>query len=98
MAGVIRGSHVTTIDGGRFCGADDNVGGFGNVLVTGRQTQANIFIKFYFCFLFVQSIQISVERKKRLTSVEYSNIQLFMACLNFYVEIRIGHSLHRFIH
>lgn len=40
---VVRGSHVTTVGGGRFCGADDNVGGLGNVLVTGRQTQANIF-------------------------------------------------------
>lgn len=46
IAGVIRGSHVTTIDGDRFCGADANVGGFGNVLVTGRQTQANMVLFF----------------------------------------------------
>lgn len=46
---VVRGSHVTTVDGDRFCGADDNVGGFGNVLVTGRHTHANIFnVSFYF--------------------------------------------------
>lgn len=48
MVDVVRGSHVTTIDGDRFCGADDNVGGFGNVLVTGRHTQANIFIDVVF--------------------------------------------------
>lgn len=42
-ADAVRGSHVTTIDGDRFCGADDNVAGFGKVLVTGRQTHANIF-------------------------------------------------------
>lgn len=40
---AVRGSLVTTIDVDRFCGAD-NADGFGNVLVTGRQTQANIFI------------------------------------------------------
>lgn len=39
---AVRGSHVTT-DVDRFWGVDANVGGFGNVLVTGRQTQANIF-------------------------------------------------------
>lgn len=50
MAGVVRGSHVTT--GDRFCGADDNVGGFGNVLVIGRQTKANIFPSVYFFFFF----------------------------------------------
>lgn len=50
MAGVVRGSHVTT--GDRFCGADDNVGGFGNVLVIGRQTKANIFRSVCFAFFF----------------------------------------------
>lgn len=50
LADVVRGSHVTTVDGDRFCGADDNVGGFGNVLVTGRQTQANIFFVCAICF------------------------------------------------
>lgn len=57
IAGVIRGSHVTTIDGARFCGADDNVGGFGNVLVTGRQTQANIF------FALLLSININLSQR-----------------------------------
>lgn len=47
---VVRGSHVTTVDGGRFCGADDNVGGFGNVLVTGRHTHANILNAFFSIF------------------------------------------------
>lgn len=55
MVDVVRGSHVTT--GDRFCGADDNVGGFGNVLVTGRQTQANIF----FCYRFYFSCQIDIK-------------------------------------
>lgn len=42
FADVVRGSDVTTIDGGRFCGAANAVG-FGNELDTGRHTQANIF-------------------------------------------------------
>lgn len=36
-----RGSQVTTIDELRLCGAIV-VGGFGNPLLTGRQTHANI--------------------------------------------------------
>lgn len=48
---VVRGSHVTTVDDDRFCGADDNVGGFGNVLVTGRHTQANI-LNSFICLFF----------------------------------------------
>ena len=55
MAGVVRGSHVTT--GDRFCGADDNVGGFGNVLVIGRQTKANIFRSVYFLFFLKSPVQ-----------------------------------------
>lgn len=55
IADVVRGSHVTT--GDRFCGADDNVGGFGNVLVTGRQTQANIFFVLFGCFLLISKCQ-----------------------------------------
>lgn len=43
LADVVRGSDVTTIDGGRLCGAA-NAGGFGNELDTGRHTQANIFV------------------------------------------------------
>lgn len=50
LSAVVRGSHVTTIDVGRFCGAD-NDGGFGNVLVTGRHTQANILMLLFFCLL-----------------------------------------------
>lgn len=42
FADAVRGSDVTTIDGGRLCGAA-NAGALGNELDTGRQTQANIF-------------------------------------------------------
>lgn len=42
---VIRGSHVTT-SGGRFWFVVDIDGGFGKVVVTGRQTQVNIFLEF----------------------------------------------------
>lgn len=71
LTDVVRGSHVTTVDGDRFCGAADNVGGFGNVLVTGRQTHANIFF-FYFVQFIFQSILISVNDFIRLNSIQYS--------------------------
>lgn len=46
VAVAMRGSHVTTtFDDDRFCGAIV-VDGFGSELLTGRQTQANIFLIF----------------------------------------------------
>lgn len=76
IAGVIRGSHVTTIDGARFCGADDNVGGFGNVLVTGRQTQANIF------FALLLSININSVND----IIQHKNCQCEFQCSIFMVD------------
>lgn len=66
VADVVRGSHVTT--GDRFCGAVDNVGGFGNVLVTGRQTQANIFRSVYY-FLFNR--YQNVNNTKMFSEIQY---------------------------
>lgn len=58
MFEVVRGSHVTTIDDDRFCGADDKVGGFGKVLVTGRHTQANMFFSCRFVCMVFESMSI----------------------------------------
>lgn len=85
MVDVVRGSHVTTVDGDRFCGADDNVGGFGNVLVTGRQTQANIFLRYvvFGSFFFGNSI-IDIRISQR-----YQNAGLISIFNDFSVRILV---------